>query len=114
MTELLPLEGGRGFNRLPVPDSGDLFFDMEGDPLYSDGLEYLFGVYYRSDGEDFKAFWGHNHEEEKAAFERVMLFFGEHLQKFPNAHIYHYNHYEDRVALGADMFRRVTISAGHW
>lgn len=94
VTELLPLEGGRGFNRLPVPDSGDLFFDMEGDPLYSDGLEYLFGVYYRSDGEDFKAFWGHNHEEEKAAFERVMLFFGEHLQKFPNAHIYHYNHYE--------------------
>ncbi|MFA5596388.1 MAG: TM0106 family RecB-like putative nuclease [Pusillimonas sp.] len=94
VTELLPLEEGRGFNRLPVPDAGDLFFDMEGDPLYSDGLEYLFGVYYRSEGEGFRAFWGHNHEEEKAAFEGVMQFFGEHLQRFPNAHIYHYNHYE--------------------
>jgi len=29
------------------PDEGDVFFDMEGDPLYRPerGLEYLFGVY---------------------------------------------------------------------
>ncbi|MDD3001220.1 MAG: TM0106 family RecB-like putative nuclease [Candidatus Riflebacteria bacterium] len=93
--EVLPLEAGQGFNRLPKPDLGDLFFDMEGDPLYSDGLEYLFGVYLRSEGEDFKAFWGHNHDEEKLAFEGVMRFFGEHLKKYPNAHIYHYNHYEE-------------------
>jgi predicted RecB family nuclease len=42
--ELLAAEAGRGFARLPKPDAGDLFFDMEGDPLYPDGLEYLFGV----------------------------------------------------------------------
>ena len=33
-----------GFALLPPPSEGDLFFDMEGDPFYEDGLEYLFGV----------------------------------------------------------------------
>ena len=37
-------ESGRGFARLPKPDPGDLFFDMEGDPLHPQGLEYLFGL----------------------------------------------------------------------
>src|SRR5262249_51418566 len=31
--ELLSAEPGRGFARLPKPDAGDVFFDMEGDPL---------------------------------------------------------------------------------
>jgi hypothetical protein len=26
-------------------DPGDLYFDMEGDPLYDQGLEYLFGIW---------------------------------------------------------------------
>ena len=42
--ELLAAEPGKGFYRLPPPDPGDLFFDMEGDPLHPDGLEYLFGL----------------------------------------------------------------------
>ena len=44
--ELLDNPGG-GFELLPEPDEGDIFFDMEGDPLYSPerGLEYLFGAY---------------------------------------------------------------------
>ncbi len=39
--ELLETDPGelRGFRRLPMPDPGDLFFDMEGDPLEDDGLE---------------------------------------------------------------------------
>ena len=32
--ELLPIEPGRGFTLMPSPQQGDLFFDMEGDPLY--------------------------------------------------------------------------------
>ena len=37
-----------GLLQLPDPDDGDVYFDMEGDPLYGDdGLEYLFGVWYR-------------------------------------------------------------------
>ena len=41
---MLALEEGRGFCRLPQPSRGDVFFDMEGDPLLDGGLEYLFGV----------------------------------------------------------------------
>jgi predicted RecB family nuclease len=45
--ELLPTSRGRGFGMLPAPDDGDLFFDMEGDPLTGEGLEYLFGIFGR-------------------------------------------------------------------
>jgi predicted RecB family nuclease len=41
--ELLDAAPGKGFARLPRPSAGDLFFDMEGDPLFDGGLEYLFG-----------------------------------------------------------------------
>ncbi len=86
---------GKGFDRIPVQDNGDLFFDMEGDPLYPNGLEYLFGVYYLKNGTGvFKPFWAHDHKEEKKTFERFMAFLENHLTKHPNAHIYHYNHYE--------------------
>jgi predicted RecB family nuclease len=68
--EILPLEAGKGFNRLPRPNPGDLFFDMEGDPLADDRLEYLFGfVHLENEGERFTPFWAHNRIEEKAAFE---------------------------------------------
>lgn len=93
--EIIPFPPGKGFTRMPVPDDGDLFFDMEGDPLYPGGLEYLFGVYYFKDGEQrFKSFWAHDHEEEKETFKRFMGFLADHLTKHPYAHIHHYNHYE--------------------
>lgn len=85
----------KGFARLPQPDTGDLFFDMEGNPLEEGGLEYLFGLYFFQDGEpEFKAFWGHNRSEEKKAFEAFMDFVTGWLRKYPAAHIYHYAHYE--------------------
>lgn len=85
----------RGFARLPQPNIGDLFFDMEGDPLEESGLEYLFGLYYFQDGKpEFKAFWGHNRYEEKLAFEAFMDFVTGWLRQYPAAHIYHYAHYE--------------------
>ncbi|MFI3271305.1 MAG: TM0106 family RecB-like putative nuclease [Pseudomonadota bacterium] len=94
---LLPPVAGKGFQRMPVPDEGDLFFDMEGDPLYPDGgLEYLFGVYYLDDNRKgvFRAFWGHNHQEEKLALQAFMDFTVTHLERYPKGHVYHYNHYE--------------------
>src|SRR5579862_1795843 len=41
--ELLDHDAGAGFELLPKPDEGDVFFDIEGDPLYAPerGLEYL-------------------------------------------------------------------------
>jgi uncharacterized protein len=93
--DLIAPEEGRGFARLPQPDAGDLFFDMEGDPLYPDGLEYLFGVCFQRNGQlAFKAFWAHDHVQEKQAFAAFMAFLGDHLVAHPDAFIYHYNHYE--------------------
>ena len=96
--ELRPLDPDRvrGFYRLPMPNEGDLFFDMEGDPLILGGLEYLFGVYYFENGEPtFKAFWAHNRDQERHAFESFMDFVNVRLNKFPDAHIYHYASYEE-------------------
>ena len=98
IVELLPPdpEGIRGFARLPKPNDGDLFFDMEGDPLEPGGLEYLFGLYYKHGNKhQFKPFWGHDRKGEKKAFEDFMDFVTDHLKKNPNAHIYHYASYEE-------------------
>lgn len=91
-----------GFGLLPEPDPGDLYFDMEGFPHETGGLEYLFGVGYvlpsASPGTQaqlkFIPFWAHNRQEEKVAFEGFMDFIEDHLRKHPKAHIYHYAAYE--------------------
>jgi predicted RecB family nuclease len=95
--ELLPLSRGRGFAMLPAPDKGDLFFDMEGDPLAAPGLEYLFGIYGRvadPGTPTFKAIWAHDAAQEKAAFECVMRLFIDQVARYPGSHIYHYAAYE--------------------
>jgi predicted RecB family nuclease len=59
--ELLEPEERRGFALLPPPSDDDLFFDMEGDPLYENGLEYLFGAVSVDEGVSrFHPFWGHD------------------------------------------------------
>lgn len=93
--DLIPSCDGGGFARMPRPAEGDVFFDLEGDPLYPDGLEYLFGVHYIRDGKEiFKPFWAHNHRQEKKAFKRLMKFLAAHLAAHPHAYIYHYAPYE--------------------
>ncbi len=96
--EVLPLIEGemRGFARLPLPDEGDLFFDMEGDPMQEGGLEYLFGLYYFDNGKaTFRPFWGHDRERERGAFIDFIEFVMERREHFPKMHIYHYAHYEN-------------------
>ncbi len=90
-----------GFELLPEKDPNDLFFDIEGYPMFIDtktgfsGLEYLFGVHYRVfDNKYFKKFLSINHEEEKSSFEELINFFYMHIKKFPNASIYHFGSYE--------------------
>lgn len=92
---LRPLEPGRGLARLPRPAEGDLFFDMEGDPLVDGGREYLFGVYHETGGRsEFRTWWAHDEQQERQATDDVLSFFTAHLAAHPDAHIYHYNHYE--------------------
>ena len=101
LAETLPSEPLRGFAILPSPQPGDLFYDIEGDPLYPERLEYLHGLWgpLAEDGSDcFVALWAHDHIAEKASFERLMDLFQKHLARFPRARIYHYAPYE-RTAL---------------
>ena len=110
--ELLEAEEGCGFAHLPPPSEGDLFFDMEGDPFFDDGLEYLFGcVFLNSDNKksqnklprsqrlqngqsQFQAFWATDRVTEKQAFERFIDFVIERLERWPDLHVYHYGAYE--------------------
>ncbi len=93
--ELLPLREQRGFALLPQPDDGDLFFDMEGDPLYSAerGLEYLFGVYLAKERR-YVGFWAKSRLEERDAFEALVDLLVERRAKYPGMHVYHYAPYE--------------------
>lgn len=95
--ELLPVIGDRrGFHRMPAPVEGDLFFDMEGNPLEEGGLEYLFGLYINEGGQQtFKPFWAHTRVQEKQAFEQFIDWIIGHLARYPKAHIYHYASYEE-------------------
>jgi predicted RecB family nuclease len=100
--DLLEREERKGFEQLPPPAAGDVYFDMEGDPLYSPerGLEYLFGVHLGDEG--YKAFWAHSLAEERSAFEQFMDFIVERRRQYPDMHVYHYAPYET-VALGRLM-----------
>ncbi|MGB6517303.1 MAG: TM0106 family RecB-like putative nuclease [Candidatus Cybelea sp.] len=98
--ELLRHAPPLGFALLPQPSEGDVFFDMEGDPLYEPGqsLEYLFGCWLPDDAPNFRAFWGLNREAEKAAFEAFVDFVTQRRRRYPGLHVYHYAPYE-KVAL---------------
>ncbi|HEX3365786.1 TM0106 family RecB-like putative nuclease [Phenylobacterium sp.] len=102
---LLAAAEGKGFDRLPSPDPGDLFFDMEGDPLVDDRLEYLFGfVDVHGGTERFTPFWAHNRIEEKKAFEDAVDFIVARLAERPDAHIYHYAAYEETALKRLAMY----------
>jgi predicted RecB family nuclease len=92
----LAAASGQGFARLPLPSEGDLFFDLEGDPLADGGLEYLFGFVHTEVGEvRFTPFWGHDRTGEKTAFEQAVDFIMVRLAAFPEAHVFHYATYEE-------------------
>lgn len=83
---------------LPRPDHGDLFFDFEGDPLYTEGvgehwgIDYLFG--WVDTREVYGALWAHTFDEERAALERFLDMVALRRQRHPGMHIYHYAPYE--------------------
>lgn len=101
--ELREAEPGKGFDLLPAPQPGDLFYDIEGDPHYEGGLEYLHGIWF--DGQ-FKAFWAHDHGAEARALVELLEFFRQRLAAYPEARIYHYAPYE------ITALRRLTAQYG--
>lgn len=95
VVETLPLQAGRGFALLPPPDSGDVFFDLEGDPLTDGGLDYLWGLHYRDSGHPvFRYRWAHTPADERTVFEQTVDFLIARLTAHPGAHVYHYAPYE--------------------
>lgn len=91
---------------LPQPDPGDIFFDFEGDPLYTEGepgdarrgdrtrwgIDYLFGLV-DTDGE-FRAWWAHDFHEERLALIGFLDYLTARRAEFPGMHVYHYAAYE--------------------
>lgn len=93
--ELLPFEKDRGLNRLPNPDRGDIYFDIEGDAFFPNGgLEYILGYAFRDKDLLYKSHWAITRIEEKGAFESFMKFVVDRCKKYPNLHIYHFASYE--------------------
>ena len=92
--------------RMPVPSPGDVFFDFEGDPLWSEpgsttwGLEYLFGcltvdgVGSGSAEPSFHPFWAHDRVEERQALIDFVTWLTDRRRRWPDLHVYHYAPYE--------------------
>jgi uncharacterized protein len=96
---LLPLKDFRGFNLLPTPNPGDLFYDIEGHPYRTDeGLEYLHGFSWQeADGSfKYKEIWAHTADQERQALIEVLDFINERraMQGFEDMRVYHFGHYE--------------------
>jgi uncharacterized protein len=89
---LRPAVPGKGFDLLPAPDPGDIFYDIEGDPHVEGGLEYLHGLWAPDAG--FRAIWAHDRDAEREALEAVLDAFRARIAAYPGARIYHYAAYE--------------------
>jgi uncharacterized protein len=94
--DCLENEPGRGLNRLPEPNDGDIYFDIEGDAFYeSGGLEYLLGYAYKENGNlTYKHIWSSSRAEERNAFGRFMEFLVDRWKRYPKMHVYHFAPYE--------------------
>ncbi len=87
---------------LPDADKGDLFFDFEGDPLWTTdgrdwGLEYLWGVL--TVGDDFLPLWAHHRADERQALQDFLAYVRKRRRRYPGMHIYHYAAYEKSTLL---------------
>ncbi|MGV0795202.1 TM0106 family RecB-like putative nuclease [Mycolicibacterium sp. XJ1819] len=87
---------------LPDENRGDLFFDFEGDPLWTVdghewGLEYLWGVLNTSG--EFTPYWAHDRAGERQALVDFLAMVRKRLRRYPGMHIYHYAPYEKSTLL---------------
>ena len=92
--------------RMPAPSPGDVFFDFEGDPLWSErgssvwGLEYLFGIVEVDTGSPrFRTFWAHDRVAERQALIDFVTWLDDRRQRWPELHVYHYAPYETAALL---------------
>jgi uncharacterized protein len=87
---------------LPDANKGDLFFDFEGDPLWTVdgrewGLEYLWGVLTTTD--EFTPYWAHDRASERKALVDFLAMVRKRRKRYPGMHVYHYAAYEKSTLL---------------
>lgn len=95
--ELLDILPERGLNRLPSPNKGDVYFDIESDHFHEEGgLEYLMGYCYKNESREleYQQIWSKNKKEEKTSFEQFIDFLMDRWARNPEFYIYHYAPYE--------------------
>ena len=99
--ELLPGPSRAAASRgCRAPSAGDVFFDIEGDPYWGDdGLEYLFGIAAPTEAATSRC-GRTTAPQERAAFEHWMDWITARLERYPDLHVYHYNHYEPTALKG--------------
>jgi len=92
--------------RMPRPSAGDVFFDFEGDPLWSErgsrtwGLEYLFGIVEIDTRVPvFRTFWAHDRAAERQALIDFVTWLSARRERWPDLHVYHYAAYETAALL---------------
>ena len=92
--------------RLPAPDEGDVFLDLEGHPFWRAdvGLFFLFGALVRDGdaptGWTFRGWWAHDERGEAAAVAELVGWLAERRLAHPGMHVYHYNHTERSALVG--------------
>jgi predicted RecB family nuclease len=96
---------------LPDADKGDLFFDFEGDPLWTVdgaewGLEYLWGVLTLAGSagspattDGFHPLWAHDRASERKALVDFLALVRKRRKRYPGMHVYHYAAYEKTALL---------------
>lgn len=105
--EFIEFKPTEGLGRLPEPNPGDVFFDIEADRfLEGGGLEYLLGVVYRNDDGKwiYQPFWAVDRKDERVQYEAFMDWIFDRIQQSPDLHIYHFAPYE-KTALKRLMAR---------
>ena len=96
-TPLFEIADPDALGALPAKNAGDLFFDFEGDPLWTDdgvtwGLEYMWGIL--DAGDKFTPLWADDRRTERKAFLDFLKLVDKRRQRYPGMHIYHYAAYE--------------------
>ena len=91
--------------RVPEPDEGDVFLDLEGHPYWraDTGLFFLFGALVRDPDADggwtYRAWWAHDEAGEARAVDALIAWLAERRLAHPGMHVLHYNHTERSVLL---------------
>ena len=96
----IEIKGDEQIKSLPLPNKGDVWFDMEScnNAITGEKLEYLFGASYKDKKGNlcFKPWWAHDRLQEEKAFKDWVKWIEDRrsIEEYKDMHIYHYGHYE--------------------